>query len=106
MHEAKVKRLTYEIEEKKHEIEEGNNRLKRTGKEGESEIARLINDNSSLRNELKDNDNRNRTRIEELTAFYDNQFAQERETNQQRESNLRAYYDNDIAILRAIIAAK
>jgi len=34
LHEAKVKRLTYEIEEKKHEIEEGNNRLKRTGKEG------------------------------------------------------------------------
>jgi hypothetical protein len=59
-----------------------------------------------LRNELKDNDNRNRTRIEELTAYYDSQFAQERETSQQRESNLRAYYDNDIAILRAIIAAK
>lgn len=50
LHQAKVKRLNYEIEEKRHEIEEGNNRLKRTSKEGESEIARLINDNSSLRN--------------------------------------------------------
>jgi len=36
LHEAKVKRLVYEIEEKKHEIEEAANRLKRTGKEGES----------------------------------------------------------------------
>ena len=50
LHEAKVKRLNYEIEEKKHEIEEGNNRLKRTGKEGESEITRLINENGNLRN--------------------------------------------------------
>ena len=63
LHEAKVKRLTYEIEEKKHEIEEGNNRLKRSGKEGEAEIANLINENVNLRNELKENDNRNRTRI-------------------------------------------
>jgi seryl-tRNA synthetase len=94
LHEAKVKRLTYEIEEKKHEIEEGNNRLKRSGKEGEAEIARLINENANLRNELKENDNRNRTRIEELTAFYESQFSQELETNLQRESNLRTYYEN------------
>lgn len=58
--------------------------MKRTGKEGEAEIARLINDNGNLRNELKDNDNRNRQRIEDLTSFYDNQFAKERETNQDR----------------------
>lgn len=50
LHEAKVKRLNYEIEEKKHEIEEGNNRLKRTGKEGEADLVRLINDNCLLRN--------------------------------------------------------
>ena len=106
MHEAKVKRLNYEIEEKKHEIEESNNRLKRTGKEGESEVTTMINENGNLRNELKENDNRNRKRVEELTEFYDNQFAKERETNSQRESNLRAYYDNDLSILRSVIAAK
>lgn len=50
LHEAKVKRLVYEIEEKKNEIEEGSNRLKRTGKEGESQLANLINEKSSLRN--------------------------------------------------------
>jgi hypothetical protein len=106
LHEAKVKRLVYEIEEKKHEIEEGNNRLKRSGKEGEAEIARLINENGNLRNELKDNDNRNRTRVEELTAHYDAQFNQEREVSGQREANLRSFYENDIAILQAVIAAK
>jgi len=42
--------LSYEIEERKHEIEEGNNRLKRTGKEGEAELVRLGNDNGTLRN--------------------------------------------------------
>jgi hypothetical protein len=34
LHEAKVKRLVYEIEEKKHIIEEGNAKIKHTGKEG------------------------------------------------------------------------
>ena len=66
----------------------------------------MINENGNLRNELKDNDNRNRQRIEDLTSFYDNQFSKERETNQEREANLRAFYDNDLEILRAIIAAK
>lgn len=106
LHEAKLKRLTYEIEEKKHEIEDTANRLKRTGKEGEAEIARLVNDNAALRNELKDNDNRNRARVEDLTAHYDGQFAQEREVNAQREANLRSYYEADLAILQAVIAAK
>ena len=92
LHEAKVKRLLYEIEEKKHEIEEGNNRLRRTGKEAEAELARLTNDNAALRNELKDNDNRNRARVEDLTSFYDSQFGKERETSSQRESNQRAFY--------------
>lgn len=101
-----MKRLNYEIEEKKHEIEEGNNRLKRTGKEGEADVARLTNESGALRNELKENDNRNRVRIEELTAYYSNQFSKERETSSQREENLKNYYDNDIDILRAIIAAK
>ena len=36
LHEAKVKRLLYEIQEKKHEIEESNNRIKRSGKQGEA----------------------------------------------------------------------
>jgi len=55
---------------------------------------------------MKDNDNRNRQRIEDLTCHYDNQFSKEREVNNQRESNLKAYYDNDLEILRAIIDAK
>jgi hypothetical protein len=45
----------------------------------------MINENGNLRNELKENDNRNRKRVEELTEFYDNQFSKERETNSQRE---------------------
>ena len=66
----------------------------------------MINENGNLRNELKENDNRNRKRVEQLTEFYDNQFSKERETNNQREANLKAYYDNDISILRSVIAAK
>ena len=106
LHEAKVKRLLYEIEEKKHEIEESNNRIKRSGKEGEAEVARLIKDNGALRNELKENDNRNRTRLEEVTAFYENQFGRERETGQAREDNQRQFYENEIELLNNIIAAK
>jgi hypothetical protein len=66
----------------------------------------LINDNASLRNELKDNDNLNRTRVEELTAFYEQQFANERETNVQRENNLRQFYEDQITILQNVISAK
>lgn len=106
LHEAKLKRLLYEIEEKKHEIDETNNRLKRAGKEGEAEAARLANDNNALRNELKDNDNRNRTRTQELTAFYEAQLEADRSTNAQRETNLRAYYEAELAILASVIAAK
>jgi chromosome segregation ATPase len=98
--------LLYEIEENKHEIEESNNRIKRSGKEGEAEITRLSKDNGALRNELKDNDNRNRTRIIELTSFYDNQFKVERETGEQRETNQRQFYEHEIEMLNNIIAAK
>jgi hypothetical protein len=66
----------------------------------------LINDNASLRNELKDNDNLNRTRVEELTAFYEQQFTNERETNVQRENNLRQFYEDQITILQNVIKAK
>ena len=59
-----------------------------------------------MRNELKDNDNRNRTRIEEITSFYENQFAKERETSQAREDNQRQFYENEIELLNNIIAAK
>jgi L-lactate utilization protein LutC len=55
---------------------------------------------------MKDNDNLNRKRIEELTAFYEAQFEKERETNQLREDNLQEFNNNQISILQHVIKAK
>lgn len=74
LHDAKVKRLTYELEEKRTEIEDLHGKAKKGGKENESELANMIGEKTKLRIELKENDNRNRIRIEELTAFYERQI--------------------------------
>lgn len=59
-----------------------------------------------MRNQLKENDNRNRVRIDELTAFYDGQFQKERQANTLRENNLSTHYGNEIIILQKVIEAK
>lgn len=53
LHDAKVKRLTYELEEKKTEIEDLHGKSKKGGKENESELSNLIGEKSKLRVELK-----------------------------------------------------
>ena len=42
LHETKVKRLTYELEEKRNEIEEMHGKIKRGGKENESELSNIF----------------------------------------------------------------
>jgi hypothetical protein len=49
---------------------------KKGGKENEAELSNLIGEKSKLRLELKENDNRNRVRIEELTVFYEKQIEE------------------------------
>lgn len=49
LYETKIKRLGYEIEEKKNEIAENSTRFRRSGKENEQEIALLIDDKAQLR---------------------------------------------------------
>jgi hypothetical protein len=53
LYENKIRRLGYDLEEKKAELEESHARLKKTGKEGELEIARLLEDKDRLRLDLK-----------------------------------------------------
>mgnify|MGYP001335321952 CR=1 FL=1 len=74
LHDAKVKRLIYELEEKRTEIEDLHGKSKKGGKENEAELSNLIGEKSKLRIELKENDNRNRARVEELTNFYERQL--------------------------------
>lgn len=74
LHDAKVKRLVYELEEKRTEIEDLHGKSKKGGKENEAELNNMIGEKSKLRLELKENDNRNRARIEELTSFYERQL--------------------------------
>ena len=74
LHEAKLKRMAYELEEKRTEIEDLHGRMKRGGKENEAELSNMVGEKNKLRLELKENDNRNRARIQELTAFYEKQL--------------------------------
>lgn len=42
LHETKLKRLSYELEERKNEVDELGGRLKKTGKENENDLNRLV----------------------------------------------------------------
>lgn len=106
LHDAKVKRLTYELEEKRTEIEDLHGKSKKGGKENEAEIANMIGEKSKLRIEMRENDNRNRVRIEELTAFYEKQIEEIRKNNSDKEKSLIAFYDADIDSLKEVIKAK
>jgi len=64
LHEQKVKRLVYELEEKRNEIEDLHGKAKKGGKENEAELSNMIGEKSKLRIEMKENDNRNRVRIQ------------------------------------------
>lgn len=66
----------------------------------------MIGEKIKLRIELKENDNRNRARIEELTAFYERQLEEFRKNAADKESSLIAFYDADIDSLKEIIKAK
>lgn len=66
----------------------------------------MIGEKSKLRIELKENDNRNRVRIEELTTFYEKQLDELRRNAADKERSLIAFYDADIDSLKEIIKAK
>ena len=106
LHEAKVKRLNYELEEKKNEIEDLYGKSKRGGKENEAEVNQLVGEKTKLRIEMKDNDNKNRNRINELTKYYENLLEDLRQNSQDREKNLISYYDTEIGSLKEVIKAK
>lgn len=72
LHEAKLKRMNYELEEKKNEIEDFYGKAKRGGKENEADLNQLVGQKTKLRIEMKENDNKNRNRIAELTSYYEN----------------------------------
>lgn len=55
---------------------------------------------------MKDNDNKNRNRISQLTNYYENLLEDLRQNSQDREKNLISYYETDIAALKEVIAAK
>ena len=106
LHDAKVKRLVYELEEKRTEIEDLHGKSKKGGKENEAELSNLIGEKSKLRVEMKENDNRNRQRLDELTAFYEKQLDEFRKNAAEREKSMIAFYDADIASLKEVIKAK
>ena len=66
----------------------------------------MVGEKNKLRVEIKDNDNRNRQRIQDLTAFYEKQLSDLRSNAEEKERNLIAYYQVDIESLKAVIAAK
>jgi hypothetical protein len=96
----------YELEEKRNEIEDLHGRSKKGGKENEAELGNLIGEKSKLRLELKENDNRNRVRIEELTTFYEKQIEEFRNNAADKEKSLIKFYDSDIDSLKEVIKAK
>jgi hypothetical protein len=55
--------LSYELEEKKKEIEDLHGKSNKGGKENDAELGNLIKEKAQLRTELKENDNRNRIRV-------------------------------------------
>ena len=64
--------MNYELEEKKNEIEDFYGKAKRGGKENEADLNQLVGQKTKLRIEMKENDNKNRNRIAELTSYYEN----------------------------------
>ena len=106
LHETKLKRLSYELEERKTEVEELGGRLKKTGKENENDLNRLVGEKGKMRVEHKENDIRNNERIRDLTTFYEKQLQQERDNHLASETNLRTFYDNEINSLKEVIEAK
>ena len=106
LHEAKVKRLNYDLEEKKNEIEDLHAKAKRGGKENEGELNQLIADKTKLRIEMKENDNRNKNRLSDLTSYYEGLLEDMRQNSQEREKNLVSYYDTEVGTLKEVIAAK
>jgi hypothetical protein len=81
LYETKIKRLSYDVEEKKHEIEEYQGKIKKGGKENEVELNQMNNEKSKLRQSIKESDNTNLKRVKELTSFYENQLANTRVNN-------------------------
>jgi len=70
LYENKIRRLGYELEEKKSEVEECLSKIKKTGKEGELEMVRLIEDKDRLRLDIRQEGVRHQEEVTDLTRFY------------------------------------
>jgi hypothetical protein len=98
--------LVYELEDKRNEIEDLHGKAKKGGKENEVDMTNLIGEKAKLRIEMKENDNRNRIRIEELTAFYEKQAEDLRNNAADKEQSLIKFYEGDIRSLKEVIKVK
>jgi len=106
LYENKIRRLGYELEEKKSEVEECLSKIKKTGKEGELEMVRLIEDKDRLRLDIKQEGVRHQEEVTDLTRFYESQIDAEREAALSKESNIKQLLEGELDRLRRIIEAK
>ena len=106
LYENKIRRLGYEIEEKKNEIEENLSKFRRSGKESDQEIALLIEDKSQLRRELKDLDTLRLKQLEDLTNFYDHEIKNLKDNAEAKEGNSNKLLEDEVDRLRKIIESK
>lgn len=81
-------------------------KAKKGGKQNEAELSNMIGQKSKLRIEMKENDNRNRIRIQQLTTFYEKQIEELRNNANEKERSLILFYDGDIDSLKEVIKAK
>lgn len=106
LYENKIRRLGYELEEKKSEVEECLSKIKKTGKEGELEMVRLIEDKDRLRLDIKEEGVRHQEEVAGLSNFYESQIDAERDAALSKESNIRQLLEGELDRLRRIIEAK
>lgn len=61
---------------------------------------------TKLRLELKENDNTNRQRLNEVVEFYERQLTELRSNAGDKEKSLTVFYGNEIASLKEVIQLK
>jgi hypothetical protein len=106
LYENKIRRLGYELEEKKSEVEECLSKIKKTGKEGELEMVRLLEDKGRLRLDIKEEEVRHQEEVAGLSQFYENQIDAERDAALSKETNIKQLLEGELDRLRRIIEAK
>lgn len=103
LYENKIKRLGFDLEEKKVELEESLARIKKTGKDGELEIVRLLEDKDRLRLDMKEESLRSQQEIADQAKFYENQLNAERDAANSKELNIKTLLEGELDRLKRII---